>query len=84
MIRQQLKEFRSLQPANVDVIRSPRHGSGQADLRGYNERLILSVLRNHGPNAKAEIARITGLSAQSASVIMRKLEAEELIERCPP
>ncbi|MBT8454977.1 MAG: ROK family transcriptional regulator [Alphaproteobacteria bacterium] len=84
MIRQQLKEFRSLQPANVDVIRSPRHGSGQADLRGYNERLILSVLRNYGPNAKAEIARITGLSAQSASVIMRKLEAEELIERCPP
>ena len=34
--------------------------------------------------AKAEIARATGLSAQSASVIMRRLEGEGFIERCAP
>jgi len=59
-------------------------GSNQSGLRAYNERLILTLLRSHGPTPKAEVARITGLSAQSASVIMRGLEREGLIERCTP
>ena len=65
-------------------IQSAARGSNQRGLRAHNERLILSLLRSHGPTAKAEIARLTGLSAQTASVIMRKLEKEELIERCAP
>lgn len=48
-------------------------GSNQRGLRAFNERLLLSLLRRHGPMAKAEIAQLTGLSAQTASVIMRKL-----------
>jgi len=59
-------------------------GSNQSGLRAYNERLILTLLRSHGPTPKAEVARITGLSAQSASVIMRSLEKDGLIERCEP
>ena len=72
-------------PEEAEVPRRPAvRGSSQSELRAHNERLILSILRNHGPTAKAEIARMTGLSAQSASVIMRKLEGEALIERCAP
>lgn len=72
-------------PEDAEPARSPAvRGSSQSELRAHNERLILSILRNHGPAAKADIARMTGLSAQSASVIMRKLENEALIERCAP
>ncbi len=56
-------------------------GSNQSGLRAHNERLILALLRNTGPMPKAEIARVTGLSAQSVSVIMRGLEQEGLLER---
>jgi predicted NBD/HSP70 family sugar kinase len=59
-------------------------GSNQTGLRVYNERLILSLIRNQGSAAKAEIARLTGLSAQTASVIMRQLEQDGLIERGDP
>ncbi|MDI3336862.1 ROK family transcriptional regulator [Defluviimonas aestuarii] len=65
-------------------IQPTARGSNQAGLRVHNERLILSLLRSLGPTAKAEIARLTGLSAQTASVIMRKLEKEGLIKRCAP
>ena len=73
-----------MSPPNAEVAQSAGQASRQTGLRPYNERMILSVLRNQGPTAKAEIARMTGLSAQSASVIMRKLEEEGLIARCPP
>src|SRR5690606_37381503 len=50
-------------------------------VRLYNERLALSLIRRHGSLPKAEIARLTGLSAQTASVILRQLEADGLIVR---
>ena len=53
-------------------------------MRDHNERLILSLLRSAGPRPKAEVARLLGLSPQTASVIMRSLEERELIERCSP
>ncbi len=59
-------------------------GSTSSTLRAHNERLILTLLRSSGPNPKAEIARMTGLSSQTASVIMRNLEKQGLIERCAP
>ncbi len=59
-------------------------GSNQTGMRAYNERLVLTILRAAGPESKAELARMTGLSAQTVSVIMRKLESEGLIERCAP
>jgi len=50
----------------------------------YNERLVLTLLRHDGPSAKVRIAEKTGLSAQTASVLMRRLEEDGLIERCAP
>ncbi|WP_425053143.1 ROK family transcriptional regulator [Psychromarinibacter sp. S121] len=59
-------------------------GSNQAGMRAHNERLVLSLIRRHGATAKADIARATGLSAQTVSVIMRALEADELLMRGEP
>lgn len=59
-------------------------GSNQAGLRAHNERAVLSVIRRHGELAKADIARRTGLSPQTASVIMRELEREALVLREEP
>jgi predicted NBD/HSP70 family sugar kinase len=59
-------------------------GSNQSGLRAHNERAVLSLIRRHGVMAKADIARRTGLSPQTASVIMRVLEAEQLVLRDAP
>ena len=68
----------------IIATRRDLRGSNQSGVRAHNERLVLSLLRIHGPTAKAEIARLTGLSAQTVSVIMRALENEGLIERGKP
>ena len=61
-----------------------RRGTNQTGMRDYNERLVLSLVRQHGALAKTDIARMTGLSAQTVSVIMRELEAERLLVRGAP
>ncbi|WP_425101332.1 ROK family transcriptional regulator [Tropicibacter sp. S64] len=53
-------------------------------MRAHNERLVLTILRRHGPMAKAEIARATGLSAQTVSVMMRRLEEEGFLRKGEP
>ena len=59
-------------------------GSNQSGMRAHNERLVLSLVRRHTALSKAEIARISGLSAQTVSVIMRRLEEEGLLVRDQP
>lgn len=59
-------------------------GSNQSGMRAHNERLVLTLVRRHGALAKAEIARMTGLSAQTVSVIMRALEDDGLLVRGNP
>ncbi|SMX46555.1 ROK family transcriptional regulator [Actibacterium lipolyticum] len=59
-------------------------GSNQSGMRAYNERLVLSLIRQNGALPKAEIARISGLSAQTVSVIMRALEADGFLEKGEP
>ena len=59
-------------------------GSNQSGMRAHNERLVLSILRRLGPMAKADIARMTGLSAQTVSVIMRALETDGLLAKGEP
>ncbi|TRD22567.1 ROK family transcriptional regulator [Palleronia caenipelagi] len=59
-------------------------GTNQSGVRDHNERLVLSLLRRDGALAKAEIARATGLSAQTVSVITRSLEDEGIILRDAP
>ncbi|MDO9416382.1 ROK family transcriptional regulator [Pararhizobium sp.] len=56
-------------------------GSNQTRVRAYNERLVLSLVRRHASLSKADIARRTGLSAQTVSVIMRSLEKDGLLIR---
>jgi predicted NBD/HSP70 family sugar kinase len=62
-------------------VRAESRGTNQAGVRAYNERLVLSLIRRHGQIAKAEIARLTGLSAQTVSVIVKELEADGLLKR---
>lgn len=59
-------------------------GTTQSGVRAYNERLALSLIRLHGQLPKAEIARLTGLSAQTVSVIVRHLENDGLLRRLTP
>ena len=59
-------------------------GSTQTGVRLYNERLLLSLIRRHGSLPKAEMARLTGLSAQTVSVIVRQLEGDGLLMREKP
>jgi predicted NBD/HSP70 family sugar kinase len=59
-------------------------GSNQSGMRDWNERLVLSLVRQNGALAKSDIARMTGLSAQTVSVIMRGLEQDGLLLRGEP
>jgi predicted NBD/HSP70 family sugar kinase/biotin operon repressor len=59
-------------------------GTNQSGVRAHNERLVLTLVRQQGPLSKAQIARMTGLSAQTVSVIMRALEADGLLVKGEP
>lgn len=59
-------------------------GSNQSGMRAWNERLVLSLVRQNAALAKSDIARLTGLSAQTVSVIMRALEQDGLLLRGEP
>lgn len=59
-------------------------GSNQSGVRDHNERIVLTLIQRHPGLAAAEIARRSGLSAQTASVIIRKLEADGLLTRGAP
>ena len=59
-------------------------GSNQSGMRAHNEKLALSLVREHGALAKSDIARMSGLSAQTVSVIMRALEQDGLLLRGAP
>lgn len=59
-------------------------GSNQARVRDHNERLVLSLVRRNQSLSRADIARLSGLSAQTVTVIMRALEKDELLLRGDP
>ena len=63
---------------------SALRGTNQSGMRDFNERLVLSLVRKFGALAKTDIARMTGLSAQTVSVIMRALEQDRLLHRGEP
>ncbi|RWX78558.1 ROK family transcriptional regulator [Neorhizobium lilium] len=73
-----------LQQPHLPLVVSSTGGANQVRVRAYNERLILSLVRLYGSLSKADIARLSGLSAQTASVIMRSLEKEGMILRGDP
>lgn len=59
-------------------------GTNQSGARAYNERLVLSLIRRNRRLAKAELARLTGLSAQTITLIVKSLEADELVVKTAP
>jgi predicted NBD/HSP70 family sugar kinase len=59
-------------------------GTNQTGVRLYNERLVLSLIRLHGELPKADIARLTGLSPQTISIITNQLTADGLLLRGEP
>jgi predicted NBD/HSP70 family sugar kinase len=69
-------------PAADESVAPPPAGSrgtNQTGVRLYNERLVLFLIRRHRSLAKAEIARLTGLSPQTTTVIINRLEADGLL-----
>jgi predicted NBD/HSP70 family sugar kinase len=62
----------------------PSRGTNQSGVKLYNERLVLSLIRSHGSLSKTEIARQTGLSTQTSSVIMKQLENDGLLIKGTP
>lgn len=61
-----------------------QRGSNHTGLRQFNERVVLQALRTHGSLAKAEIARVTGLTAQTIGLIAARLDADRLLRREAP
>ena len=62
-----------------DHVSATLYGGNQVSLGQYNERLVISLLRRHGWLTKADLARMTGLSAQTMTVIVKRLTASELL-----
>ena len=67
-----------------EKVNDPSGGANQSRVRDYNERLVLSLVRRNGYLAKSQIARRSGLSAQTVSVIMRSLENDGLLLKGKP
>jgi predicted NBD/HSP70 family sugar kinase len=66
----------------------PQHlrprGSSQGGLRQFNERVVLQAIRLHGPLPGAEIARLTRLTAQTISLITKRLLDDGLLAKGEP
>jgi predicted NBD/HSP70 family sugar kinase len=58
-------------------------GSNQLGMRQFNERIVLQAIRLHGALPKADIARFTRLSMQTASLIVDHLIEDGLLAKDP-
>ena len=54
-------------------------GSNHTGMRQFNERIVLQAIRHHGAMAKADLARLTQLSAQTVAIIVSRLEGDDLL-----
>lgn len=59
-------------------------GSSQGGLRQFNERVVLQAIRLHGALPAAELARLTHLTAQTISLITKRLLEDDLLVKGPP
>lgn len=65
-----------------EILANPSSAGGnQSGLRDRNARVVLSCIRRFDGLSSAEIARRSGLSAQTVSNIIRSLEGEGLLSR---
>ena len=60
------------------------HGSSQGGVRQYNERVVLQAIRQHGAMAGADLARLTRLTAQTVSLITKRLLDDGLLLKNEP
>lgn len=72
-----------MNPKDVPPVLRPR-GSNHVGMRQFNERVVLQAIRLHGSLPKAEIARLTGLTAQTIGLITTRLEDDGLLIRHEP
>src|SRR5665213_2546877 len=70
----------SVRPGSASVSR----GTNQTGVRLYNERLVLSQVRENQTMPKADIARRTGLSPRTISIIVNQLTADGLLLKGRP
>lgn len=54
-------------------------GTNQSGMRQFNERVVLQIIRRAGSMPKADIARVSNLSAQTVSVIINQLIDDGLL-----
>lgn len=59
-------------------------GSNHVGMRQFNERVVLQAIRLHGSLPKADIARLTGLTAQTIGLITTRLVEDELLIKQHP
>jgi len=71
-------------PARPDRAHLRPRGSSQGGLRQYNERVVLQAIRLHGALPGAEIARLTGLTAQTVSMITKSLIDDGYLRKGAP
>ena len=69
--------------AGAEVRLRPR-GSNHVGMRQFNERVVLQAIRLNGSLAKADIARLTRLTAQTVQIIIARLEADGLVAKLAP
>jgi predicted NBD/HSP70 family sugar kinase len=70
--------------ALAEAARLRPRGSSQGGLRQYNERVILQAIRLHGALPSAELARLTHLTAQTVSLITKRLLDDGLLLKGAP
>ncbi|WP_439588071.1 ROK family protein [Hydrogenophaga sp.] len=56
----------------------------QLGMRQINDRVVLQALRVHGSLAKADLARLTGFTAQTIGQITARLDADGLLSHAEP
>ena len=70
--------------SHADDSRLRPRGSNHVGMRQFNERVVLQAIRLNGSVAKAEIARLTHLTAQTVQIIIARLEADGLVRKLEP
>lgn len=71
-------------PSPLDASPQPPRGSNQGGMRQYNERVVLQTIRLHGALPSAEVARLTRLTAQTVSMISKRLLDDGLLRKGEP
>ncbi len=69
---------RPAHPVDAPALLRPR-GSNHVGMRQFNERVVLQAIRLNGSLPKADLARLTGLTAQTVGLITTRLEEDDLI-----